>query len=365
MKAWHIGSYILIILGLIGCGGGGGGDNNATLPPLMSNLRYSPSSTLAGVGVINVEATFDISNRSGGALTIVSTDSDGQESSELIDDSTGIYEATISVESTLDTTDIRTYTFTIWLVDSYGKSSDQLTGSINIVNGIPVANAYPDYLAWTTGTNIELDGTNSSDPNGDAIFYNWSIIEAPPSSQATIAMTQSSTVNFVPDVDGEYRVRLIVNDGLEDSDAYEKTIVSIPTEFFTVGSHKDDVALIQGTPRTINNWFSTYDWDYSGIGLGKVTFSTDTDRVVSWNDYDGILNKIIVPGNNITADTRFTVGSHKDDVARIQGTPKTINNWFSTYEWDYSGIGLGKVTFSIDTDRVVSWNNYDGILLTR
>lgn len=68
------------------------------------------------------------------------------------------------------------------------------------------------------GSTFELDGTGSSDPDGDGIFYQWSIESAPSGSTATLSDASDPTPSFSPDVAGDYTIALSVSDGnLADS----------------------------------------------------------------------------------------------------------------------------------------------------
>ncbi len=82
-------------------------------------------------------------------------------------------------------------------------------------NQPPVADAGPDQ-AVQTGTGVQLDGTGSSDPDGDAITYSWSLT-VPDGSAANLAAADTSMPSFIPDVDGDYVATLVVNDGELDS----------------------------------------------------------------------------------------------------------------------------------------------------
>ncbi len=134
-------------------------------------------------------------------------------------------------------------------------------------------------------------------------------------------------------------------------------------EFFTRGSHADDVARIQGTPTEIQTYsFSGEEvWRY---GLSSVTFSTRDQRVIEWSNPTEALRVRMMPGERATDADFFTRGSHADDVARIQGTPTEIQTYsFSGEEvWRY---GLSSVTFSTRTRRVIEWSNPTGMLRVR
>ena len=80
------------------------------------------------------------------------------------------------------------------------------------VNQAPVAVAGFDQMA-TTGSNVELDGTRSSDPNGDNLRFGWSMWSRPTGSGAMLQDSALTTPSFVADVDGQYLISLVVDDG--------------------------------------------------------------------------------------------------------------------------------------------------------
>ena len=69
------------------------------------------------------------------------------------------------------------------------------------------------------------------------------------------------------------------------------------SEFFSRGSHEDDVLRIQGTPTTIQRYTALgyEDWYY---GRNTVTISTATRRVTEWSNSNGTLKVRMVPGAN-------------------------------------------------------------------
>jgi outer membrane protein assembly factor BamE (lipoprotein component of BamABCDE complex) len=115
--------------------------------------------------------------------------------------------------------------------------------------------------------------------------------------------------------------------------------------FFTVGSSKDEVLGVQGTPTRFSDTYWTY-------GLSSVEFNSG--EVAGWNESQiNPLKARLLPadqGNSSAAKARgyFTVGSTKDEVLGVQGTPSR----FSDTHWTY---GLSSVEFTAST--VASWND--------
>lgn len=69
------------------------------------------------------------------------------------------------------------------------------------------------------GERVELDGTGSRDPDGDALTYRWSLVAKPAGSAAELDDPTSPRPRFTADVEGLYRVKLTVSDGSRDSRA--------------------------------------------------------------------------------------------------------------------------------------------------
>jgi len=116
-------------------------------------------------------------------------------------------------------------------------------------------------------------------------------------------------------------------------------------EHFTVGSSKDDVLRVQGTPDEISESM----WRY---GSSRVFFAKG--RVTRWNVFPlSPLNVKIFPSSNSESNLRlsestlrFSVGSSKDEVLFAQGPP----NAFSERSWRY-----GDSVVFFEDGRVTRW----------
>ena len=79
-------------------------------------------------------------------------------------------------------------------------------------NVAPVADAGPDQGGKAPGSLITLNGSGSSDANGDPLTYSWSLT-TPPGSAAVLVGATSVSPTFIVDLAGTYTAQLIVNDG--------------------------------------------------------------------------------------------------------------------------------------------------------
>ena len=112
----------------------------------------------------------------------------------------------------------------VWgLVVNDGKvdsASSTVTIAVAPVNAAPVANAGASQsivLVPVTGTLVNLDGSASSDANGNALTYKWSMVSKPKTSVAALSSATVAKPSFTADQVGTYVVVLVVNDGQLDS----------------------------------------------------------------------------------------------------------------------------------------------------
>lgn len=71
---------------------------------------------------------------------------------------------------------------------------------------------------------VNLSGADSSDPEGSALTYAWRLDSQPTGSTAALSSATDIETEFSPTVEGEYLVRLVVNDGFFDSDPTYTTV---------------------------------------------------------------------------------------------------------------------------------------------
>src|SRR5262249_26782099 len=88
--------------------------------------------------------------------------------------------------------------------------------TITTINSAPAANAGPNQTVSVTKV-VRLDGSASTDVDGDPLTYHWSLTTLPDGSTAQLSDPTAVKPTFTADVSGAYVARLIVNDGHVDS----------------------------------------------------------------------------------------------------------------------------------------------------
>lgn len=108
------------------------------------------------------------------------------------------------------------YVFVLLVSDSLATASDEVTiGLLPADNIRPVAIAGVDTVV-TVGAELTLDGSASSDPDGDnaSLVYAWTV-SAPDGVQVTLSDQASQRPSFTPPEEGEYIIALTVTDTKE------------------------------------------------------------------------------------------------------------------------------------------------------
>lgn len=109
------------------------------------------------------------------------------------------------------------YTLRLVVHDGYDLSLPD-TVILNVGNVRPVAHAGADQSVHI-GQSVTLDGSGSTDADGDALTYRWSLTAKPDDSAAQLSDANTAITTLGIDAHGSYRLQLIVNDGFEDSEA--------------------------------------------------------------------------------------------------------------------------------------------------
>jgi hypothetical protein len=161
------------------------------------------------------------------------------------------------------------------------------TITISTLNSAPVADAGPDQTVFV-GYTVNLDGSGSSDVDGDPLTYQWSFTSLPPGSTAVLSDTTAMNPSFVADRRGIYVVQLIVNDGTVNS---APDTVTIDAESSSpLADAGPDQTVLEGTEVTLN-------------GSGSI----DPDNnIIAFHWYEGST----ILGSGAILKHTFPLGSH-------------------------------------------------------
>src|SRR5690606_875508 len=172
------------------------------------------------------------------------------------------------------------YTATLVVNDGTTNSAiDTVTISVASANQIPVADAGDDLTA-AAGDVVSLDGTGSTDPDGDSLSYSWTLT-GPTGSSATLDDSTYAEPAFTADLAGAYTATLVVSDGTDDSPADSVTITVTHRPVADAGSDQDGVV---GQPVALDATGSsdldadilTHSWTLSGPTGTTASLDDDT-----------------------------------------------------------------------------------------
>ena len=107
------------------------------------------------------------------------------------------------------------YVVQLTVNDSYGNSASG-TVQVSTQPTAPIANAGPDQKV-NAGQEVQLDGSQSKAPDGDALSYVWSFTFIPAASTATLTGATSDKPTFTADQPGNYGLQLVVTDSHSNS----------------------------------------------------------------------------------------------------------------------------------------------------
>ena len=207
------------------------------------------------------------------------------------------------------------------LAQLYTFASTALSGlrwSINCDNcggnQAPVSHAGADQTVYV-GSLVTLDGSASTDADGNALSYKWSFVSSPAASTAALSSATAVRPTFTVDRSGSYVLQLIVNDGQQDSAA----------DTVTITTQNSAPVANAGTDQTV---------DLGDLVQLNGTLSSDVDGntlTYAWNLLSQPAGSTATLTNPATPTPRFTpdvagqyVVEHVVDDGTVSSTPDTV-----------------------------------------
>lgn len=198
--------------------------------------------------------------------------------------------------------------FTLIIDGCGGGGDDASVTTATTQNTSPVANAGADQ-ALPVGATVHLDGSGSSDADGDTLNYHWTLT-LPVASTAVLTNETSANPTFTIDIGGTYVATLLVNDGATDS-ASDTVKINSPTDGTVLSAGKIWMDRNLGASQVATSSTDSaatgdlYQWGRGTDGHEKLSSSTTTTNSTSdvpgHGDFiteDSIIGDWRVPPNN-------------------------------------------------------------------
>jgi hypothetical protein len=245
---------------------------------------------------------------------------------------------TTSVNPTFTADRAGNYVVSLVVNDGTANSNaSNVTISAATSNIAPTANAGSAQNV-VVGSTVTLNGSGSSDANGDPITYGWSFVSKPSSSSAALANATTVNPTFVPDVSGTYVVRLIVSDGSLSSAATTVTVTAATVNIAPVANAGTAQNVVVGSTTTLNGAASsdangdpiTYAWSFvSKPSNSSATLtSSNTVNPTFVPDVAGsyVVRLIVNDGSLSSTATTVTVTASTANIAPVAnaGTAQNV-----------------------------------------
>jgi hypothetical protein len=233
------------------------------------------------------------------------------------------------------------------LVVNDGKvDSTTVTVSItaSAANVAPVANAGANQSV-VLGT-VTLDGSTSSDANGDTLTYRWALISKPTTSSAALSATNTAKPTFTADVVGVYVASLVVNDGKVDSTIVTTTVTAASANVKPVANAGALQSVVLGTvtldgsaSTDANGDALTYRWTLVAkpIGSTATLSSTSTAKPTFTADLVGVyVASLVVNDGKLDSDLVTTTVTASPWPMRHPWPTLALSKMWSLANWSRS-----------------------------
>jgi hypothetical protein len=328
--------------------------NTATVDVTIQNV--APSVNAGGNMTINA----------GTQITLHATGQDPNEDS-LTYQWTKVSGPSVTIPSmaqqdiTFTPTNAGLYTFSVQCYDGVNYSAtSQVNVTVNAVNHAPTANAGPNQDV-NVGSTVTLNGTGSTDPDGDSLSYSW--IQSSGPVQITLNGATTAQPKFAADTVGTYQFNLTVNDGKVNSTPSSVTIRVVAQNNAPIANAGPDMHAYVGDDVVLNASSSfdpdldpiTYNW-IQVSGATVVIFNANTPQPFFTPTTSGVFEFKVTASDgqaSATDNVMVTVDNHNQvpvadagaNMATLMGDTVTLDGSKSSdpdgttisYIWSQTG----------------------------
>lgn len=240
--------------------------------------------------------------------------------------------------------------FSTFLIACGGGGSDTTS------NTAPVADAGADQKGKLNSV-ITLEGSGSSDADGDTITYDWTLTSAPAGSTAALSDVDTDSPTLIPDVGGLYVASLTVNDGKVNSSSDSVTVTSglLFPEYDPLG--------------VFTNCNATYEWtvgpnipqQYTNTtaGLETVNYTAGTLTGTITNDGGGELASFTTYNDGTSFKfLRFEIIG-EDNIYLSTDCEMSAHPEGYSFDIVYDGLLLDQVSYFVDVNNPMNCTGPD------
>ncbi|GJL65049.1 MAG: hypothetical protein NPIRA05_00200 [Nitrospirales bacterium] len=185
-----------------------------------------------------------------------------------------------SVMSSFEVDEPGTYIAQLIVNDGQGDSTPAMV-VLTTDNSTPVANAGVNQQVFI-GDTVSLDGSGSSDVDGDRLQFTWKLNSKPEGSRAILSDPNAITPSFEVDQLGTYLAELIVNDANLESHPSAVTITTENSRPVADAGHDQsvkvgDLVVVDGSRSSDadEDTLLTYSWSLIAVPLGSAVELSD------------------------------------------------------------------------------------------
>jgi lysophospholipase L1-like esterase len=319
---------VFVVVGyfMAGCGGGGNAANNN-----ITAADAGPNQNVVAGSLVAMDGS-------------KSTGADGS----LITYQWSMVSKPLGSAAALSSATVVNPTFTADLAGSYvlnlvvsdGKvnsAPSTVTITASVANAAPVANAGTPQSV-TPGAVVTLNGSGSSDANGDPLTYSWAFTSKPDGSSAVLSNANVVNPTFTADLAGSYVLNLVVSDGKVNSAPSTVTITASVANAAPVANAGTPQSVTPGAVVTLNGSGSsdangdplTYSWAFTSKpdGSSAVLSNANVVNPTFTADLAGsyVLNLVVSDGKVNSAPAAVTVTAFVEYVAFGSSTTEGVGD---------------------------------------